>query len=173
MIIKFRFVSGENEEFVRDIEIYDNNTFLDLHHAIQEACDYDSGLLATFFMSNDNWDKEQEVILEKLDPQTQQDTLMMAETKLSELVLDKGQKIIYIFDFFSIRSFFIEVVNIRKEEKTDKKLEYPICTLFKGKAPSQIFVDDIENPDFDDDYDEFDDDYIDDDGYDNLDEYNL
>jgi hypothetical protein len=172
MIIKFRFVSGEVDDFVRDIEIYDDSTFLDLHYAIQEACEYDRGLLATFFMSNDNWDKEQEIILEKMDAEAQKDTLLMSETKLKDLSLSKGQKIIYIFDFFSIRSFFIEVVNIRKKEKEDKNLEYPICTLYKGKPPAQIFVDKIEDLDFDDDLDGFDDDYLDD-GFDNIDEYDL
>lgn len=173
MIYKFRIVSGENDDFVRDIEIFDSSSFLDLHFAIQDACDYDSGLLTTFFLSNDNWDKGQEIIMEKMDAELQKDTLLMEETKLSDLNLKKEQKIIYIYDFFSIRSFFIDVVNIRKEEQQDKDLSYPICTLYKGKAPAQIFIDDINNISFDDDFEDSYNEDIEEFGFENSDDYDF
>lgn len=168
MIIKFRIISGEKSDFVRDIEIYDDNTFLDLHKAIQAACDYDPAQLATFIMSNDNWDSGQEIILEKLDPDEQKDILLMNDVRLFEQNPKKSMKIIYIFDFFSIRSFFLEVVNVRKPEKEDKNLEYPICTLSKGKPPNQTFVDNIEDFGIDG-IDDFDDDI----SLDNIDDYDI
>lgn len=43
----------------------------------------------------------------------------------------------------------MEIVNVRKPEKQDSELLFPICTLSEGKAPKQFFIDDI-NPDLDD-----------------------
>jgi hypothetical protein len=172
MIIKYRIVSGENDEFVRDIEIYSDNTFYDLHLAIQAACDYDPSLITTFFLSNDLWDKVQEIILEKIDEESQSNLFLMKETKLNSFLPEVGQRYIYIFDFFSVRSFFIEIVNIREKTREDLKLEFPICTLSKSQAPSQVFVDDISDTDFMDEInDEFDDFEFDE--FENIDEFDL
>jgi hypothetical protein len=172
MIIKYRLISGENEDFVRDIEIYSDSTFFDLHMSIQAACNYDPNLITTFFLSNDNWDKVQEIILEKIDEESQKDLMLMSETRLDIFAPEIGQRYIYIFDFFSVRSFFIEIVNIREAVKEDLKLEFPICTLSKSKAPEQIFVDDINDEDFLDEFNDFDED-SDEYDFDNIDEYDI
>ena len=173
MIVKYRIISGEDESFVRDIEIYSDNTFLDLHLAIQASCDYDQSLLTTFYMSNKAWDKGQEIILTKMDEEVQSDTLVMEETKLSDIKIHLGQRIIYIYDFFSIRAFFIEVVNIREARKEDKNLEFPICTLSHSKAPMQIFIDDLTETNFEEGYDEEIDDDLEELGFDNIDNYDI
>lgn len=174
MLIKYRLISGENEDFVRDIEIHEENSFLDLNLAIQDACNFDSSFLSTFYLSNKSWDKLDEIVQDKIDAETQGDVLLMEDTKLSHFEPELGQRYIYIFDFFSIRAFFIEIVNIRNIEKTDHLLEFPICTLSKGKAPEQVFIDDIaENDEFNDNYYEDDDDYDDDLGFDNIDDYDF
>ena len=155
MIIKYRIISGENDEFVRDIEIYSENTFLDLHMAIQSSCNYDPSLITTFFLSNESWDKVQEIILEKIDEESQAGLMLMEDTMLDTFYPEIGQRYIYIFDFFSVRSFFIEIVNTREKTREDMKLEFPICTLSKGKAPEQIYVDDINEDEYLDEFDIF------------------
>lgn len=172
MIIKYRIISGENDDFVRDIEIYSDNSFLDLHMAIQASCNYDSSLITTFFLSNNSWDKIEEIILEKIDEESQGELLLMENTKLNCFNPEIGQRYIYIFDFFSIRSFFIEIVNIRDAGKEDLKLEFPICTLSKGKAPEQIFVDDINGDDFDENYNDFDEEFGNYD-FENIDDFDI
>ncbi len=175
MIIKYRITSREKEDFVRDIEILSDNNFFDLHKAIQVACNYDSSMLSTFYLCNNNWDKLHEIAETIIDEETQEETLIMKDTKLTFFEPFKGQRFIYIFDFFSVRSFFVEIVNIRKKKKDDANLEFPICTVSKGKAPKQIFIDDSiegilnddnkEPEDLFDDTDSFD--------FDNIDDYNI
>lgn len=176
MIIKYRIISGENDEFVRDIEIHDNSTFLDLHLAIQSACDFDPSLLTTFYLSDKNWNKLDEIVIDLIDAETQAGALIMDETKLSHFIPEPKQRYIYIFDFFSERAFFIEIVNVRQSTKDDVLLEFPICTLSQGNAPSQIFIDEINEDDvegFDDDDDD-DDDYDEEDlNFDNIDNYDI
>lgn len=173
MIIKYRLISGENDDFVRDIEIYDDSTFMELHLAIQAACDYDSNLLSTFYLSDKEWNKLDEIALERIDVESQADVLLMEETPLDHFNPLPGQRYIYIFDFFSVRAFFIEVVNIRKSSKDDVHLEFPICTLSHGKAPKQIFIDDIDDNDLDD-FDKFEEDIDDDDiSFDNIENYDI
>lgn len=172
-IIKYRIISAKDDDFVRDIEIEETSTFMDLHLAIQDACNYDPSLLTTFYLSNKNWDKLKEISAECIDPETQKDVYLMEYTKLNKFDPVIGQRYIYIFDFFSVRAFFLEIVNIRDKSEEDYKLEFPICTLSKGNPPKQIFVDDIdefyENDSFNEDTDLFDDYY--DNGFDNIDDY--
>ena len=173
MIIKYRLISGENEDFVRDIEIIDDNSFYDLHLAIQAACNFDHSLLSTFYLSNKSWDKEQEIVLEKMDAETQESVLLMQETWVSDVSPKIGQRLIYIFDFFSVRALFIEIVNIREFTKEDEHLQYPICTLSHGKPPEQILVEDLSFNELDDEFDEFSDGYNDDIDFENIDDLDI
>lgn len=178
MLIKYRIISGEDDTFVRDIEIHEDNTFLDLHLAIQAACNYVNSLLSTFYLSNKSWDKLDEIVQDRIDAESQSDALLMEETKLNYFAPKIGQRYIYIFDFFSVRFFFIEIVNIRKVERNDHLLEFPICTLSKSKAPEQIFIDMLDegfDEDFDEDYiDDYDDDDYDDDvSFENIDDFDI
>ncbi|HOZ31175.1 MAG TPA: hypothetical protein PLL66_09675 [Bacteroidales bacterium] len=175
MIIKYRIISGEDENFVRDIEIFSDTTFEDLHLAIQSSCDYDSSLLTTFYLSNKSWDKLDEIVQELIDAESQEDVRLMRETKLDYFQPTVGQRYIYIFDFFSVRAFFIEIVNIREKTKDDENLEFPICTLCHGKPPQQVFIDDINEDELknSDNFDIFEDDELDDLGFENIDDYDF
>lgn len=177
MIIKFRLISPENDNFVRDIEIYDDNSFLDLHEAIQASCDYDPSIMTAFYVSNDHWDKNEEIVLQIMDEEEQKNSLLMEDTPISRFFDAKRQKLVYIYDFFSVRLFLIEVVNVREPGDKDNDLSFPICTLMQGIAPQQIKVDDISDMGYDGDIiDEFDDldiDDIDYDNFDNIDKYDL
>lgn len=175
MIIKYRIISGEDDNFVRDIEIFSDSTFYDLHLAIQLSCEYDPSLLTTFYLSNKAWDKLDEIVQELIDAESQEDVKLMRETDLDLFNPKIGQRYIYIFDFFSVRAFFIEIVNIREKTKEDKNLEFPICTLSHSKSPRQVFIDDInedelENPT---DFDCLDDDDLDEFGFENIDDFEL
>ena len=57
----------------------------------------------------------------------------MESTPLSELIEDEGQKLSFVFDYFTERSFFLEL----KEMIPSRSLVEPICTIKRGKAPSQ------------------------------------
>jgi hypothetical protein len=59
---------------------------------------------------------------------------IMQKTKLSELINSKEQKLIYTFDFFNDRSFYIELTGIIMEQN----LNEPLVTLKEGKSPVQI-----------------------------------
>ncbi|HOE04204.1 MAG TPA: hypothetical protein PLZ52_03220 [Bacteroidales bacterium] len=177
MIIKFRLISPEEENFVRDIEISGDDSFLDLHEAIQAACDYDPSMLTAFYVSNNHWDKGQEIVLQIMDEDEQKDSLLMDETIISSFYSKKGEKLIYIYDFFSVRHFLLEVVNVRQADAADANLSYPICTLCSGIAPQQIKVDEISaagySDDLSDEFDELDLDEEDFENFDSIDNYDL
>jgi hypothetical protein len=140
MIFKFRLLSGENDDFVRDFEISSEQTFYDLHLAIQKNCHYDTSQIASFFLCNNDWEKENEIILFELSDKPGKSTLVMDNSILSRHITGLKQKLLYIFDIFNERAFFIEVVAIREVVSSKS---YPLCTLSVGSSPAQILLDEI------------------------------
>ena len=138
MIFKFRLLSGEKDDFVRDFEISSSQTFYDLHMAIQKNCRYDSSQIASFFLCNSNWEKETEITLFEIPEEHGKTTLSMENSILADYVTELRQKLVYIFDIFNERAFFIELVRM-KDDDTSKS--YPRCTISEGSPPVQIIMD--------------------------------
>ena len=64
-ILKFRAYYEEDDAVYRDVVIKHTQTFKDLHGAILKSYEFDSKHQATFYRSNDNWDRGREISLEK------------------------------------------------------------------------------------------------------------
>ncbi|KPK87231.1 MAG: hypothetical protein AMS27_03205 [Bacteroides sp. SM23_62_1] len=140
MIYKFRLLSNEVEDFIRDFEVHSDQTFYDLHLAIQKNLHWDHSQIASFFFCNDNWEKELEITLFDLSDEPANQTLVMDGTKFSDHIKELKQKLLYVFDVFNERAFFIEVVEIR-QGSPDKT--YPSFTNSLGSPPVQIYMDHI------------------------------
>lgn len=137
MVYRFKLVSDEVSNFSREIEIDSENTFLQLRNAILESVNYTKDELDSFFLCNDDWEREDEITLEDMGTlSSDQDLWLMESTPLSELIEDEGQKISFVFDYMTERSFFMEL----KEMIPSRSLIEPICTFKRGKAPEQ-FID--------------------------------
>ncbi|MGC3979345.1 MAG: hypothetical protein QM751_14640 [Paludibacteraceae bacterium] len=134
MIFKFTIISDEVDNFLRIIEIDSEASFLDFHHAILDSVDYEKNQLTSFFLCNDDWEKEQEITLIEMESSSEYDNLVMEDTVLDEILTDEKQKLMYVFDMISDRAFFIELT----EMIPGKDLDEPVCKASKGKAPKQL-----------------------------------
>ncbi len=135
MIFKFRLLSDEVKDFVRDIEIRSDQTFYDFHRFIQDDLGYDSSQIASFFLTNNIWEKEKEFTLFDMTDDEKNTTIPMDKVFLKNYIIDHKQRLIYVFDFFNERSFFIELIDIQNEIKYS---DYPAVTFSKGNPPQQI-----------------------------------
>jgi Plasmid pRiA4b ORF-3-like protein len=134
-ILKFRVYFEEDESVYRDVVIRHNQTFLDLNGVILKAYEFDSKHQATFFRSNDHWQRGREISLEKYDKEYKAPPLLMSETSIGSEIKDTNQRFIYIYDFNKNWSFLIELINVSKEENS--KIAYPAISRTEGIAPSQ------------------------------------
>jgi hypothetical protein len=131
MVYKFVVLSDEDESFVREFEFLDTHTLFDFHTQIQDELEFDKSQLASFFLATDNWEKEEEFTL--FDMGTGSST--MEDAIFEDVIFRKNQKLLYVFDFFNDRAFFIEYTGETKE--IDGR-EYPCCTNSKSIPPKQI-----------------------------------
>lgn len=134
-VLKFRVYWEEDESVYRDIAIKPNQTFLQFHQSILQAFEFDNKHKATFFRSNDNWQRGREIILEKDTAPRKAEPLLMVETSIAAAVKDPNQKFIYLYDFAKSWTFLVELIGISKDENA--KITYPYCVRKEGLAPSQ------------------------------------
>ncbi len=134
-ILKFRIYWEDDESIYRDVVIKHNQTFLELHHAILKSYEFDNKHKATFYRSNDSWQRGREITLEKYDKSYKVEPLMMSDVNIGSEIGDPNQKFVYEYDFNKNWHFMIELINVDKEE--NKKLVYPSCVRTEGIAPSQ------------------------------------
>ncbi len=138
MIYLFRIISDEDQDFCRDLVIDGSDTFLDFHHTLQENLGYDPSQLASFFLTNEVWEKQQEITLIDMMQDPDLPVVIMDQVTLDEQITEASQRMIYLFDFFSDRAFFIEL--LEESDQTSSK-DTPFIGYAKGEAPPQLLLD--------------------------------
>ena len=131
MIFNFRIVSDEVDNFKREIKIDATGTFLDLKNAICDSIGYEKNRMCSFFLCNEDWEKEK--TYEDMGSDPDQDVWLMDESVLGDFIDDDGQKLLFVFDYMTERAFFIEMTELI----TGRTLQDPYCSLSLGQAPPQ------------------------------------
>lgn len=134
-ILKFRIYFEDDDSIYRDVAIRHTQSFFELHEAILRAYEFDNKHKATFFRSNDHWQRGREISLDVYEKDYKAPPLLMKDTAVGNEIKNPGQKFIYNYDFNKNWSFLVELINVSKEENA--KLSYPATVRTEGIAPSQ------------------------------------
>lgn len=134
-ILRFRIYWEDDDAVYRDIALKHTQTFKELHEAILKAFEFDNKHKATFYRSNDNWQRGREISLEKYDKPYKAEPLLMEQTQISSEIKEPNQKFVYVYDFNKNWTFLVELINISKDE--NPKYTYPVVLRTEGIAPSQ------------------------------------
>jgi hypothetical protein len=134
-ILKFRIYLEEDDSVYRDVAIRHTQSFYELHEVILKAFEFDSKHQATFYRSNDQWQRGREISLETYEKNYRAAPLMMKDTTIGSEIRDPNQKFIYVYDFNKNWTFLVELISVSKEE--NPKITYPAMVRKEGIAPSQ------------------------------------
>lgn len=134
-ILKFRIYFEEDDSVYRDVAIRHTQNFLQLHQAILKAYEFDNKHQATFYRSNDHWQRGKEITLQKYDKTYKVEPLLMENTTVGSEIYDPNQKFVFVYDFAKNWTFLVELINVSKEE--NPRLDYPAMVRTEGIAPSQ------------------------------------
>ncbi|KIX22562.1 hypothetical protein SY27_01620 [Flavobacterium sp. 316] len=154
MIYKFRAILDAEEDIFRDIAIEKEATLEDLHNAIVNAFGFDGTEMAAFYTCDENWTQEDEIPL--FDTGDVPGEMRIMNDFILEDNLDQYQtKIIYVYDFFNMWTFLVELAAIEEKQEGET---YPALLFSHGQipanAPDKSFEADDFGSDFNDDYDE-------------------
>ena len=164
MIYRFRVVldNDTEEDIFRDLEIRETDTMEDLHNSITQSFGFDGMEMASFYVSDDDWNQGEEIAMFDVS-EAENQVRIMQETTINDVVHEASTKLIYVYDFLSMWTFYVELAEIVEEAEG---MDYPNLMYVQGqipdKAPEKEFIAEVT-----DDYDEFDD-SLDLDDYENL-----
>lgn len=132
-IFKFRVLIETNTDdlIFKDIEIKSTQTFEDFHEIIVAAFGFDNSQMASFYLSDENWNKGQEIALFDMNMgEDQNKILVMSETPINTQINCIGNHLLYSYDFLNMKNFFIELIEITVKESAEF---YPKVVFNQGE----------------------------------------
>lgn len=171
--LKFRILldSEAKAEVFRDIVISDSSDFETFYRAIINAFELKGDQMASFYVSNEAWDKGHEINLMDMsydDDALDQPANVMSKAILRDFITASNQKFILIYDFLAMQIFLIELIENDLPNPTKPELVLSVGeaakSRFNEESSEDIFsaggaalVDEEEEDDFglndyDDDY---------------------
>ncbi len=136
-ILKFRVYWEEEDAIYRDVLVKHTQHFSDFHQIILKAFEFDQKHDATFFRSNDKWQRGREISKEVYSKEYAVAPLMMDETTIGSEIMDTNQHFIYLYDFNKSWTFLVELIQVIKNADADMNIEYPVISRVEGVGPMQ------------------------------------
>ena len=134
MLYRLEFKSEESIDFSMLFDADPAATFLELHNAILEAVGYKNDQMTSFFICNEDWDRQAEITLVDMGGAGFYDNQPMEDTHLEDVLEDEGAHLIYVFDPTHDRYFYGELIAI----DTRRSVEGVEIVDVEGKAPKQV-----------------------------------
>ncbi|MCB4798963.1 plasmid pRiA4b ORF-3 family protein [Neotamlana laminarinivorans] len=166
MIYRFRVIldnDTSDEDVFRDLEIRETDSLEELHNIITQSFGFDGSEMASFYLSNDAWEQGEEISL--FDLSDDGSARLMNETSIDSVVHEAQTKLIYVYDFLSMWTFYVELAEIVEETEGH---DYPNLMFVQGQVPDHAPDRQFEADNLDDEFNDFED-GLDIDDYDNLD----
>ena len=136
-ILKFRVYWEEEDAIYRDVLVKHTQHFSDFHQIILKAFEFDQKHDATFFRSNEKWQRGREISKEVYQKEYPVAPLLMDETTIGSEIMDTNQHFIYLYDFNKAWTFLVELIQVIKNADADMNAEYPLITRVEGVGPMQ------------------------------------
>jgi hypothetical protein len=135
-VYRFRVAFEDYDDVVREIDIRSNQTFEDFHRAIHQSIGYKCEYPSSFYVSNDQWIKGEEITFMPNQRRIDRGIVTMDKIKLSSRIDDPHQKFYYTFNFDRPFDFHIELLKILLDETPGTT--YPAVIRSNGEAPKQF-----------------------------------
>jgi len=168
MIYKIRAILDVEKDVIRDILIDSSNNLEILHNTIANAFGFNGQEMASFYRTDNDWNQGEEIPL--FDMSEDQDALSMQNCNLKETLIVEGEKLIYVYDFMSMWTFYIELSEIKKNTSEEK---LPKIVFAFGDAPESAPEKEFTSESTDNEFDVSDDPYDNVDEFDNIDDYDF
>ncbi len=168
MIYKIRAILDVKKDVFRDILIDSSNNLEDLHATIANSFGFNGQEMASFYRTDHDWNQGEEIPL--FDMSEDGESFSMQQCILLETLVNKGEKLIYVYDFMSLWTFFIELSEI-KEAVNNTNL--PKVVFAFGDAPETAPEKEFKAEKLDDGFGLDDDPFENMDQFDNIDDYDF
>jgi len=135
MIYRFRVIldNDTEDDVFRDIEIRKTDSLEDLHNTITQSFGFDGTEMASFYVSDDEWNQGEEISLFDMSEGVNE-VKLMNETLLEDVVDESKTKLIYVYDFMSMWTFLVELGEV---VDVAEGMDYPNLMYVHGQIPNE------------------------------------
>ncbi len=112
MILRIRTILDVNDDVIRDIEIDDDLNLEDLSIFITKSYGFKEKEMASFFKTDEKWKQGEEMNLIELDEKKN-----FSKNKLKTIFNEDNKRLIFIYDFLALWTFYIEVIEFTQPIK--------------------------------------------------------
>ncbi|WP_448702999.1 hypothetical protein ACFGVR_11665 [Mucilaginibacter sp. AW1-3] len=134
-VYRFKVSFEDYDDVTREVDIKSTHTFEDLHRAIHLSTGYKPEYSSSFYISNDQWIKGEEIAYMPSQRKIDRGVALMEKSKLSSFIDDPHQKFYYTFNFDRPFDFHIELIKILDDAPG---VTYPHVAKSTGEAPKQF-----------------------------------
>lgn len=131
MIYRFRVILDTEEDVFRDIEIEQEATLEQFHNVITQSFGFDGTEMASFYISDNQWNQGEEISLFDMS-EGNQPVRLMSKTTLIDISHKASPRLLYIYDFLNMWTFLVELAEIAEYENGRK---YPNIMFTHGQLP--------------------------------------
>jgi len=156
---KIRVILDTKEDVIRTILVEDNLNLEELHLIIAKSFGFAGQEMASFYRTDEEWNQGEEIPLFNMAEAGE--GISMQTCILNSTLPTENSKLIYVYDFLNMWTFYVDVIEISAETKDD----LPKTILNVGDVPKEVpqkeFVAENlnDNSDLDDEFGHFDDDF--------------
>ena len=147
MILHLRIILDHKKDVFRDIQLDASESLEHLHKLLLLLLTFKKGEMASFFLSNKNWDQEDEIPLLSM----QEGSSEMKDISIKDVLKNTESKLVLRSRFLTLWRFMIEVEDILgQDSRSDlpntvlsfghmlKKLQ--MCSLFQKKKQKTMMI---------------------------------
>lgn len=146
---KIRVILDTKEDVIRTIAVSNLINLEELHTTIANSFGFNGQEMASFYRTDEEWNQGEEIPLFNMSEFG--DELSMQSCQLENTLPEVEHKLIYVYDFLHLWTFYVEVIDISDEEVNNPSVILSVGEI-PEKAPKKEFV--AENFDEDEDFDD-------------------
>tara|TARA_B100001250_G_scaffold373673_2_gene359947 strand:+ start:643 stop:1134 length:492 start_codon:yes stop_codon:yes gene_type:complete len=128
MIYRIRAILDTEIDVIRDFEIKATAKLEELHDAVSQSFGFAGNEMASFYRSDENWTQGEEMPL--VDMGLGEETFN--EKPLNKVLSENENRLIYVYDFLNLWTFFIELMEISEKGLLT---DYPSMIFSHGEVP--------------------------------------
>lgn len=150
MAYKVRVILDVDDDVFRDIIVNEMITLEDLHFTIAKSFGFKGQEMASFYRTDNDWNEGEEIPL--FDMSEDGNALSMSTCITVDILQKKGDKLIYVYNFFEMWTIFVELSEILNHNNED----LPVLALSFGNVPDEAPEKNFIGENSVDDFDKFD-----------------
>jgi hypothetical protein len=151
---KVRVILDTKKDVIRTLLVNDTINLEELHLFIAKTFGFNGQEMASFYKADYEWNQGEEIPLFNMSEFGEE--ISMSTCVLKETLPNTNDKLIYVYDFFKMWSFYVEVIDSNTELLTESKILMSIGEV-PDEAPEKEFVADKNEDSFDDEFESLDD----------------